>query len=408
MTRRLGQLREANLNTSERCGRRRVPSRNRQQRRSRPRIVQRERMVRREHGMMVRLGAPSCHLVVGRDEGVRGRRGRREDFRHPSVQHCLAIGIERVSHHARQLVVREQIRCAVPVIRRCQDPRVDQAPDAVANGLVVPLTRALHEGLVELPIQRRHELEYGDAARGEARDASLDHVGEGDVGRQVAKLAPAPPLTFAREVSCLLEVAQQVRDVQRIPLGVTIHVRQQVAPCLAVRHRALDPALHVVAREARHAQLVVMRARRQPRPPLQRVVGLIPGADGEHERDALALELRHEVLQRVPRRRVRPLHVVEQDEERALLRGEPEEIGELLEQPHLAAAARQLLRRTLQCGIEQRQLAPHARALDRQPAHGAQHLAPERVRFGQTLLMTGGAHERSAAEPHFGAEHLHE
>ena len=56
------------------------------------------------------------------------------------------------------------------------------------------------------------------------------------------------------------------------------------------------------------------------------------------------------MLERVPRRPVRPLHVVEEDEQRTLLRGEPEEVGELLEQPHLAAAPRELIRRPLERG----------------------------------------------------------
>src|SRR5206468_11264331 len=35
-------------------------------------------------------------------------------------------------------------------------------------------------------------------------------------------------------------------------------------------------------------------------------------------------------------------------------------------------------------------------------------LAPERVRLGEPLLVTGRTDERSTAQPHFGTEHPHE
>ena len=60
-----------------------------------------------------------------------------------------------------------------------------------------------------------------------------------------------------------------------------------------------------------------------------------------------------DVLERVPRCVVGPLHVVQQEEQRPLLRREPEEIGELLEQAHLAPAARELLAAPLERRIQQ-------------------------------------------------------
>jgi hypothetical protein len=61
------------------------------------------------------------------------------------------------------------------------------------------------------------------------RHALGDELLEAHAGWQVPQIAPAPALPLAREVAALLEEAQQVREVEWIPLGVAVEVREQVA-----------------------------------------------------------------------------------------------------------------------------------------------------------------------------------
>jgi hypothetical protein len=119
--------------------------------------------------------------------------------------------------------------------------------------------------------------------------------------------------------------------------------------------------------------------------------------EGERDHDPLALELAHEILECIPRRGVGPLHVLEQEQQGALLRGEAKEIRELLEQPRLAAAAH-LGRGAFERGVQRRQLAPDAGRLYGQAADSAQHFRPERVGVGKEVLVTSADDERPTTE----------
>ena len=195
------------------------------------RVVERERRVGGADGVQVRLGIPSRRLEVGRDHGVRGGAAFLERHGHPCVQRLLLHRALMRPNGTRDLVVRELERCARPVVCRRQEPCVDEAARVLAQLLRPPPTRAPQQLLIEFATerssQREHRLGFGREPSGTSDDERMERRRR----RKLADRAPPPAFAIAAEVPALLQIAEKMRDVKRIALGMSIEVREQVATC---------------------------------------------------------------------------------------------------------------------------------------------------------------------------------
>ena len=106
--------------------------------------------------------------------------------------------------------------------------------------------------------------------------------------------------------------AQQLRDEERIAFRVTIEERQELAPDLLPVERRLQPLLHFVSRETRERQLARDVATFEHLPVRRRIEGRV-GTMRQADHHPVGIELRQQMLQRIPRRRIGPLHLVEHD-----------------------------------------------------------------------------------------------
>ena len=94
--------------------------------------------------------------------------------------------------------------------------------------------------------------------------------------------------------------------------------------------------------------------------------------------------------------------------QRPLLRAQAEKVGQLLEQPDLAAPPRRFRVAAFDGAVERGELAPDACAFHGQPPHRAQHVTPERIRRVARALATRRHHERTATHAHLGLERAHQ
>src|SRR5438093_1557125 len=80
--------------------------------------------------------------------------------------------------------------------------------------------------------------------------------------------------------------------------------------------RGREPLLELRSRGARERDLAAPLVAREAATTVHDVLALVFGADREADEDVVLIELRDEVLERVPGRRVGPLHIVEDENER--------------------------------------------------------------------------------------------
>src|SRR5688572_21460053 len=102
---------------------------------------------------------------------------------------------------------------------------------------------------------------------------------------------------------------------------------QQVAPDLLPVKGGLEPLLQLLAREPRQRELAESLVARQPPPTFERFAMHLVGANRQADEQVLGRKLADQELQHVPRRRVRPLNIVEYDDEQALLPCGPHVLG---------------------------------------------------------------------------------
>src|SRR6185437_15750316 len=116
----------------------------------------------------------------------------------------------------------------------------------------------------------------------------------------------------------------------------------------------------------------------QPIAARQRLAANVLAAHRETQEQALVRELRHHMFQYVPCRRIRPLHVVQQDDEWTRRRGEPQILHDLVEQRVLVA--RRLDDAAAERRYQARELAPLRAADTSELVNRADDFGPWRVR----------------------------
>ena len=110
--------------------------------------------------------------------------------------------------------------------------------------------------------------------------------------------------------------AHELGQRERIALGVAIEKGQEFAPDFLMIQRGHEPALHLVAREARQLQLLIIRPVLKRRATLSGRDVFIAAPHGEADEKLLVTDVVQQVVQRVPRLLVRPLHLIEHDDQR--------------------------------------------------------------------------------------------
>src|ERR1041384_2557730 len=108
------------------------------------------------------------------------------------------------------------------------------------------------------------------------------------------------------ERALLHQRAHELREKERIALGVAIDEREKLAPDLLFMERGRQPLLHLVAREAVQENFRIEWIALETLPALGRVGEFALGATGEEDQDAFARQPADDVRQRLPRRVVRP------------------------------------------------------------------------------------------------------
>src|SRR5262249_17109052 len=161
-------------------------------------------------------------------------------------------------------------------------------------------------------------------ARGEARQALPDQRRPTRREPQLRYRAPFPANAAMPYRSLLREIAKQLRDEERIPLGVPIEKREKLTSHLLGMKRRLEPLLHVVARETGKDDLARILVTAEGLAIMRRVEGRVRPMR-EAEEHAIGFDLRRHVLEHVPRRGVSVLHLVEHEHE-GPLRGDPAKI----------------------------------------------------------------------------------
>jgi len=299
--------------------------------------VHRERGAARGHGVSERLLRNAGTIVVRRDLGGVVRRQLFHRQRHALVNAGETTRIDRPTNGVHQQPVREREQASSSFLRGFDDRVRDTFVEGVENFVLE--TRAGGHREVHVEDAANHRGGVQDAAR---------------VGRQPLQPAIHQPcersrqFTFAfrahRPLAVLVahravvdEHAHQLRGEQRIALGVAMQVREKLTTRLAAEH-VRQPLPDFRFGQARKLDLVEALVPQQPVAALERLVAYVFCPHREADDHSLMLELPHDVLQHVPRRRVRPLHVVEQDDDRARGRGEPEIRHDLVEQRVLVAA----------------------------------------------------------------------
>src|SRR5262245_58285398 len=124
--------------------------------------------------------------------------------------------------------------------------------------------------------------------------------------------------------SVLDEITKQLRDEEWIPLGVPIEKREKLTSHLLAMKRRLEPLLHIVARETGQDDLARILLTTE-RLSIVRCVERRVRPMRETEENAIGFDLRHHVLEHVPRPRVGVLHLIEDKHERPF-RGDRAEI----------------------------------------------------------------------------------
>jgi len=176
------------------------------------------------------------------------------------------------------------------------------------------------------------------------------------------------------------ERTQHLYDEQRVPARLPVEERQQLAPHVLPVERGLGPLLEPFARQAGEGDLPNERAAGQTLPPPERFPVRLLRPERQTDHHPLGVELGHEGLERVPGGSVRPLHVVEHDDEGARRGGAPQVLGNLVEQHEAAASARLAVGLDAHDGRQARQLAPRPRGRTVDALERGHDLRPRRVR----------------------------
>ena len=197
--------------------------------------------------------------------------------------------------------------------------------------------------------------------------------------------------------------AKQLSDEERIALGVPVEKRKKLAAHLLPVERRLEPLLHLIAREPGECELahdLVPGEHLAMRRAFRRRIRALR----QTHHDPVGIELRQQMLERIPRRAVRPLHLVEHDDERALRAERANILRELAEQPILAARGVRRIRGRSERRLEMLQLLPFAPRRARKPLRRLQQRAPHAIRLRHVQFARRSHREQTASLPHLRLE----
>ena len=196
--------------------------------------------------------------------------------------------------------------------------------------------------------------------------------------------------------------AEKLCREQRVALGVSKEVRHELAARLATKH-ARDPLADLRLGEPGQRDLAEAFVAQQSVAPLQRLAARVLCAHRGADEDSIEIELPHHVLEHVPCPVVRPLQILEDDEDRTYRRGEPQERDDFVEQHvlrHLRLAAR--------LGQQLHELRELALVFRAHRSDLLDHLGPRRERRFRVGLTASSSDELAGAQADFAPETPHE
>src|SRR5258708_4558160 len=113
------------------------------------------------------------------------------------------------------------------------------------------------------------------------------------------------------------QCADELREEEWIAFGMPIDEGEELTPDFLAMKRRRQPLLDFVAGQSSKCQLGIELVTLEDQAAFSSFGELPLVAAGEADKNALGIELSHDVLERIPRRAIRPLHLVEHEHQRA-------------------------------------------------------------------------------------------